>query len=684
MTNRPEKRIVIIGGGFAGVKCAETLRKKLKKEEVQIVLFNRENYLVFQPLLAEVVGASISHESVSVPLRQILPDVYCRTEDITHIDMGNNYVEYSGDRSRIGRMDYDHLVIASGSDVNMGQIPGMADHAYPLKTVGDAIALRSHIIQQMENAEISDDKARRPWYLSFVVVGGGFSGVEVAGEINDLIKDTHRFYRNISKDDMKVTLVHSREQILPEVSSSLRDFARARMEKQGVKMVLGQRVAYVTKEGVGLKDDTFISGATVVSTVGNAPVKVVDSLEAEKDRGRLVTEPDMRLKGRSNVWGIGDCAVIINGYDNNTSPTTGQFAERQGRQAAYNIVRTMQGEETKQFHYKPLGQLCAIGGKNAVAEFLGMRISGFLAWFLWRTVYMSKLPKLSHKIKVGFDWAWEIFYARDLSHARIIQTERISRSHLIAGDYVFRKGDPSNNFYIIEEGEVEVLKNSGEEGEETVTARLGKGDFFGEMALLEHRKRSSSVRAKTNVELTVVGRKVFEQISGTLAPFKDFLAEAIKRRSENIWQKIPAAFDILEGLSLSIFIRPLSVTLSPRNTFEEAVKLLGGEELDFCCVVDQSNKLLGVITRTDIFRAVEHGVRPHEKVSEFMTSSPVVVSENDQPPLVAATMREHNLKWVPVVDNLSNLFVKGYVRRDKMISYVLERIHRHQESLAAD
>ena len=677
MTTKPDKRIIILGGGFAGVKCAKTLRKKLTREEAQIVLFNSENYMVFQPLLAEVVGASISPEPVSVPLRQMLPDIYCRTEDITKIDMEKGYVEYSGPRGRVGRMEYDHLVIACGSDVNLGKIPGMADHSFPLKTVGDAIALRYHIIQQMENAEISDDIARRPWYLSFVVVGGGFSGVEVAGEINDLVRDTHKYYRNISEGDLRVTLVHSREQILPEVSSDLRDFARAKMEEAGIKIMLNRRVSYVTNGGVGFSDGTSIHGATVVCTVGSAPVKVVEALDAEKERGRLLTGPDMRVCGQSNVWAVGDCAVITNSYDNSTCPASGQFAERQGGQAARNIIRVLEGEETKPFYFKPLGQMCAIGGHNAVAEFLGLHISGFLAWFLWRSVYLFKLPTLSHRVKVGFDWAWEIFYSRDLAHPRVIQTERISRSHLKPGDYVFRKGDPPNNFYIIESGEVEVVRNSGENGEESVIAILGKGDFFGEMALLDHRNRNSGVRARTDVELTVLGKKVFEQISGTLAPFKDFLTDAVRRRSGNLWLKIPEAYNVLEGLALDTFIRPLTETLTPQDTFEEAVKKLGGKELEFCCVLDQGNKLKGVVTRTDIFRAVEQGARPHTKVSDFMTGSPVAVTVNDAPPVVAATMREHSLKWVPVVDNLSNLYVKGYVRRDKMISYVLERIHRH-------
>ncbi len=668
------KQILIIGGGFAGVKCAKTLRGQLARREADVVLFNCENYMVFQPLLAEVVGASISPEPVAVPLRQMLPGVYCRTEDISHIDVNNNYVEFIGDRGVKGMMYYDHLVIACGSDVNLGLIPGMADHAFPLKTIGDAVALRYHVLQQMENAEIADNVDLRRWYLSFVIVGGGFSGVEVAGEINDLVRDTYRYYRNIPKEEIKVTLVHSRDQILPEVTSDLRDFARIKMEQAGIKILLNKRAKFVTADGVGLDDGSIMEGATIVCTVGTAPSPMIEKLDIPKDKGRIITDPDMRVKGCQNMWAIGDCAFIVNDYDKMPSPTTGQFAERQGRQAANNIISVLKGQETKPFRFKLLGQLCAIGGHNAVAEFLGFHISGFMAWFLWRSVYLFKLPTLSHQLKVGFDWAWEIFYSRDLAHPKGDQTERISKAHLQPGDYVFKEGDPSNNFYIIESGEVEVVRKSPEDGTEMIIAILGTGDFFGEMALLENRNRKSSVRARTNVELTVMGKKVFQQISGTLAPFREFVADAVRRRSSDIWQRIPAAFAILQAQPLSTFIKPLSVTLSPDNTFQDAVRNLCADDMDFCCVVDDGNKLRGIVTRTDIFRAVDAGVRPKASVHEFMNQTPVCVTMNDSSTVVAGTMRERSIKWVPVVDDLSNLHVEGYVRRDSMIGYVLEKL----------
>ena len=668
------KQILIIGGGFAGVKCAKALRSGLARQEADVILFNSENYMVFQPLLAEVVGASISPEHVALPLRQMLPGVYCRTEDVIHMDVNNSYVEFMGDRGVKGMMYYDHLVIACGSDVNLGLIPGMADHAFPLKTVGDAVALRYHVLQQMENAEIADSVDLRKWYLSFIIVGGGFSGVEVAGEINDLVRGTRKYYRNIPKEEIKVTLIHSRDQILPEVTSDLRDFARIKMEQAGVKVVLNKRVSYVTSECVGLGDDGSVEGATIVCTVGNAPSPMIEKLDAPKDRGRLLTGPDMRIQGLKNVWAIGDCAFIMNEYDSKPSPTTGQFAERQGTQAAKNIIRVMKGQETKPFRFKQVGQLCAIGGHNAVAEFLRFHISGFFAWFLWRSVYLFKLPTLSHQLKVGFDWAWEVFYSRDLAHPKGDKTERVSRAHFQPGDYIFREGDPSSNFYIIESGEVEVLRTAPEKDKETIVAVLGQGDFFGEMALLENRNHSASIRARTNVELTVMGTKVFQQISGALAPFKEFLADAVKRRGSDIWQRIPAAYNILEAEPLSTFVKPLSDKLLPSDTFRTAVRKLSGDALDFCCVTDDSGKLLGIVTRTDVFRAVDAGVRPESSVSAFMNPSPVCVTIKDASTVVAGTMRERGLKWVPVVDDQSNLKIEGYVRRDGMIGFVLEKL----------
>src|SRR5205814_9352642 len=188
-----QPRIIIVGGGFGGVKCARTLTRQLQRAQAEVVLFNQENHLVFSPLLAEVVGSSLNPLDVVVPLRQLLPGFFCRTEEVPNIDLAANELEYQAENSQLARLHYDHLVIACGSVTNLNVVPGMADHAFPLKTVGDAAALRSHVIQQMEKAEVCANPEQRCWRLRFIVVGGGYSGVEVAGEINDLVRTSARY-----------------------------------------------------------------------------------------------------------------------------------------------------------------------------------------------------------------------------------------------------------------------------------------------------------------------------------------------------------------------------------------------------------------------------------------------------------------------------------------------------------
>src|ERR1700747_1001883 len=247
-------RVVVIGGGFAAVQFAKTLRGKLRASECESLLFNRENHMVFHPLLADVAGASINADAAATPLRQMLPGVGCRTERVQRIDLPSSEIEFDDGNGALTRLHYDHVVVACGAESNLGIIPGMGDHAFAFKVMRDAIDLRQHIVRQMEQAEASIDPERRRWHLSFIIVGPGFSGTEVAGEINELVRSSTRFYRNFRKSDITVTLVHSQDQILPEVASNLRQFAQKRMQKAGITMVLNRRAVAATHEGVELND----------------------------------------------------------------------------------------------------------------------------------------------------------------------------------------------------------------------------------------------------------------------------------------------------------------------------------------------------------------------------------------------------------------------------------------------
>ena len=360
------QRIVIVGGGFAGVKCARVLQKQVRGT-AEVVLFSRDNHMVFQPLLPDVAGSSLNPRAVAPPLRLLLPRIRCRTETVLEIDAAANEIVHEGHDGTPRRLRYDHLVVACGNVVNLNGLPGMADHALPLKTIGDAIAMRAHVMRQLEKADLADTPEQRAFYLTFIVVGGGFSGVEIAGELNDLLRHSLKHYPNVRADDVMVTLLHGQAEILPELTPALRRFAQQRMAGRGIKLMCEVKAAEVTKRGVLLTNGRKVEGATVICTVGTAPNPLVAALDAPKERGRLATEPDMRVPGHANLWAVGDCAIVPNAYDGKAGPPTAQFAEREGCQCAKNIARVLRGEATLPFHHKSFGMACGIGGRRGVA-----------------------------------------------------------------------------------------------------------------------------------------------------------------------------------------------------------------------------------------------------------------------------------------------------------------------------
>lgn len=668
-------RIIILGGGFAGVKCAKSLRKHFSAEAAEIVIFNQENHLVFSPLLADAVGSSLNPFDVVVPLRDLLRGVWCRTEEVLRIDRAANEIEYESEDGSCQRLPFDHLVIACGNISDMNIVPGMADHAFALKTVGDAIALRSHVMERMERAEVCPDAERRRWYLSFIIVGGGYSGVEVAGEINDLVRGSARLFRNFKREDVLVQLVHSRDQILPEITPSLRAFAQKKMEAMGVKLYLNARVAAASPDGVAFADGEFLRGGTIVCTIGSSMAPIVTRLDAEKSKGRLGTEPDMRLCGSTNVWAIGDCASILNAQDGQPSPPTGQFAERQGAQCAANIFRVANGEVTKPFSFKVLGQLCSIGGHSAVAEMMGMQLSGFIAWFVWRSVYLLKLPSWSRRFQVGFDWGWALLFPRDLAHLRTKLTDRVSHAHYQPGDYIFRQGDAPANFYVIESGEVEILRTTTERPEGEVLAVLGPGAFFGEQALLNNQPRNASPRARSSVEVLVMGKNVFTQVSKALTPLRDALAQTLNRRSVDVWQHNPKAREFLRQSRVGGLMRPaplpiLGLTMSLRDVARAFVE----HAHDFLYVSADGQHLDGIVTMTDLIRAHGAGLSGDAPVSDFMVRDPLVVTVDDDCATAEAMLLEHRLKWLPVVVGKNDRQIAGCLRMRRLIGHVMQSL----------
>jgi NADH:ubiquinone reductase (H+-translocating) len=677
-------RVVVVGGGFAAVQFAKTLRSKLRASECDILVFSRENHMVFHPLLADVAGASINADAAAAPLRQMLPGIECRTERVQRIDLSSSEIEFDDGNGALTRLHYDHVVVACGAESNLGIIPGMSDHAFAFKVMRDAIELRQQIVRQMESAEAATDPNLRRWHLSFIIVGAGFSGVEVAGEINELVRSSTRFYQNFRKEDVVVSLVHSQDQILPEVAPKLREFARKKMEKAGITMLLNTRAVAATHEGVELNDGRMLTGATVVCTIGTAISPIVQALDVPKERGRIRTTPEMRIEGQTNAWAIGDCAYIINAFDNKPAAPTGQFAERQGRQAALNVVRILKAEPTQPFRFKALGQLCSIGGYQAVAEMLGVHISGFVAWFLWRGVYLFKLPTWSRRIKVGLDWSWDVLFPRDLSFLNTDTTQQATHAYYRPGDFIHLQGEPARVFSIIEEGQVEVLQKDSQTSDTKLVTVLGKGDFFGEGALLGNRPHETSIRARSAVRLRQVGSALFSELVGSFAALRDLLAKAVAHRSGDFWRKLPISKAILEGEALASLVDPLPAELLSKETrYADAIKALNESATGHLLVVDEKQRLWGTLDRNDLYQIIARialtpadgrGDVSERRLVDLLPANPIFVALEDSLLVASATMLDHGISWLPVVKSKDDPRPVGRLRGDRITRRLIEKM----------
>ncbi len=419
------RRIVILGGGFGGMKTAECLEEQLAGDpSVSISLVSETNALLFTPMLAEVAGSSLEPSHISAPLRSSLRWTNFVRGCVTGIDLERrkvllNAVELGSESSR--ELEYDHLVLALGSVSNYLGMANVEKLAFNFKSLFDAIRIRNHVIEMFERADREQDPGIRRKLLTFVVAGGGFAGVELAGALNDFAHGISPDYRNLRIEELSVILVHSRSRILPELSESLAEYALERMEQRGVKFRLEARLVDV-QPGLVILSDGQISAETLVWTAGTAPNPLLTTLAVEKNnRGAVVVDGFLAVPEHSGVWALGDCAAVNDGKTGKPCPPTAQFALREAETIAKNIRAALRGLPGKPFHFDSLGALCVVGHQTACAELTvpfartrSLRFSGLLAWLLWRGIYLSKLPGLERKIRVLMAWTLELFFPRDI------------------------------------------------------------------------------------------------------------------------------------------------------------------------------------------------------------------------------------------------------------------------------
>jgi NADH dehydrogenase len=408
------KRIVVIGGGFAGAYCAQALERKLPRASAQVVLLDRNNYFAFFPLLVEAGTGSLEPRHAVISLRAFLKRTTFRMAEVTEVDLGRREIlcRPPGESSP-ERIPYDHLVLAPGSVTRLPGVPGLEHHALEMKSLTDAVMLRDRAIRLLETADSSPDPERRRCLLHFVVVGGNFTGVEVAGELDVFLRQARRLYRNVRREECRVTLVEISSRILSALDPDLAAYAASRMSRRGIQLRLGESVARIDADRVVLSGGETLPCSTVIWCAGIEPGPLVKRLHVPVDaRGYILCERDLRVRGFENVWAIGDCAVIPDG-DGRPYPATAQHAIREGAHLARNLTRALSGKPTRPFSYSSMGSLASLGCRTAVAKVFGVKLSGFPAYFLWRSYYWLRMPGLSRKFRVALDWTADLLFARD-------------------------------------------------------------------------------------------------------------------------------------------------------------------------------------------------------------------------------------------------------------------------------
>ena len=518
-------RVLILGGGFAGLYAARNLQRLMgKKAAIEVV--NRENYFVFQPLLPEVAGGAISAVNAVSPLRFLTREIFIRKAEVDSINPEAQTVTvFQGVQRRPTVLEYDHLIIALGSGSDLSRTIGLSEHAFTMKTLSDARRLRAHVIERLEHADITRLPEVKKGALTFTVIGGGFSGIETVGEIKELIDRSLRYYPNISASEIRVVVLEFADRILNEMPESLAAYAQNKLNQRGIEVQLGVGVAEATGTQLVTTTGEVIDTRTIVATIGNTPAPVVAKMPLTLEQGRILVRRDFRADGFENIWAIGDCALIpmteTASDREDFAPPTAQFAVREAKHLAQNVVAALQNQNLKTFHYSSKGSLASLGAGRGVAEVYGIKLTGRLAWLLWRVYYISFLPGMQTRISVLWNWLMDGFSPRSVVQ---INSEKPQDARYVlyrAGDRIYENGARSDGFYTIASGSVEITGIDPKTGEETSRVLIA-GDHFGERLLIGATRRIATAVAIEDTKVLVLTRDEFLKLAEGLPFFRAY------------------------------------------------------------------------------------------------------------------------------------------------------------------
>jgi len=421
-----KKRILVLGGGFAGVDCTRKLESYFHSDyDIEITLVSDDNFLLFTPMLPQIVAGTVAPRHIVMPLRALCKKARIYESVVRDIDPVQQHVTLEGTPEKIGvRIHYDYLVIALGSETNFFGLKNVEKYSFTMKTLADAISLRNRLIDMLEQAENEKNPKIKERLLTFVIVGGGFAGVETAGEINDFLHEAVSYYHNTKKEDVHVILVEAASTILQGFNKRLTEYAHNKLEKNGIKIVLENAVTSfdgknvilnkLSKPSVGIDSKNIINSHTLIWTAGVTPVEIIQNSIFKIKKGKIIVNEFLEILNYPGIFAIGDCSQFDDEV-NNKFPPTAQLAEAHAKLVAYNIKQTIENKEKKKFEYSWKGQSAIIGKHYGIAEVMGMKITGFWAWILWRNYYLTKMPNIEKRIRVWLDWNIDLFSRIDIS-----------------------------------------------------------------------------------------------------------------------------------------------------------------------------------------------------------------------------------------------------------------------------
>ena len=417
------RRVVILGGGFGGVAAARRFEQHWRRAPgLEVTLVSKTNYLLFTPMLSEVAAGSLQPSSIGAPLRATCQRTRFVRAEVVGLDPEQREVHVRS-AAAVEALPYDHLLVALGAVAEVG-VAGVAAHALPLKTLGDAVQLREHVLAQLEQADLTMDADERRRLLTFVVAGGGFAGVEGIAGMTGLVRSVLGYYPRIRPDEPRFVLIHSRDRILPDLGPELGDYARDKLDARGVELRLDARVVAAGEGAVALDSGELLPTRTLVWTTGNRPSPVLSDLPLAKDGGAVLVDPTLRVPGADRIWAVGDCARVPDLRRGGACPPTAQHALRQGKAAADNVLAAMAGRRLKAFRFSTRGLLVALGHQTAAAQLQRVQIRGLPGWLLWRALYLSKLPGTEKRLRVLLDWTVGVLYPRDTTVASDLPPQR--------------------------------------------------------------------------------------------------------------------------------------------------------------------------------------------------------------------------------------------------------------------